>query len=140
MINIATATKTTIAKPSQIFKLWADVEHWPVWDDSIEWVKLSGQFATGGKTKLKPKGGPAVKSVLASVEVDKSFVDVSSLPGAKLTFNHTISVTGAKTTVTHQVTMSGLMAVFWAKVMGANLRSGLQPALNKLVNLAEGNE
>ena len=137
MKAIARAEKITTASAESVFTLWSDCEHWPLWDDSIEWAKRKAPFAAGSTYKLKPKGGPVIKATILSVESHASFTDVSHLPGAKLQFSHTLAKQGTMTIVVHEVAVSGFLAPLWEKIMGKSLRNDLQPALNKLVALAE---
>lgn len=48
MITLAETHQTTAAKPADIFKLWADINHWAEYDEGIEWAKLTDTFAAGG--------------------------------------------------------------------------------------------
>jgi uncharacterized membrane protein len=137
MKTLATAHITTKAQPKAIFTLWQNVEQWPTWDSSIEWVKLEGPFSAGSHYRLKPKGGPVTKATILLVEKDHAFNDVSHLPGAKLYFEHVIEPAGSAHTVTHSVLINGPLAWLWRRILGANIQKGLQPALTTLARLAE---
>ncbi len=134
---IAAATAITTAKPGTVFRIWSDVEHWPLWDVEITWAKLNGPHAVGTTGALKPVNGPRTNFTVIEVIQNQSFTDVSHLPGAKLQFIHQLAQTGDMTQVTHTVSISGPLAWLWEKILGHNLRRGLQPAVQGLIKLAE---
>ncbi len=138
MTTIAQAHVVTTASPDQIFARWADMATWPEWNSDTEWVRLDGPFATGSTGTLKPKGGPKVPFVIASVVPGREFVDVSKLFGARLTFAHTVERTDAGCDVAVTISMSGPMAWFWTKVLGKGLRDSVQGDLTALAAAAVG--
>jgi Polyketide cyclase / dehydrase and lipid transport len=138
MIAIAEARASSLAPPSAFFARWADVATWPEWNTDTEWVRLDGPFATGSTGVLKPRGGPKVKFVIASLVPGREFVDVSLLAGARLTFRHLVTAGPTDgTRVEVAVTMSGPLGWFWNLVLGKGLRASLQPDLDRLVAAAE---
>lgn len=139
-MTLATAQKTITASPAAIYKIWADVEQWSDWDKSVQWSLLDSSFAVGSKIKMKPRGGPQTTAILTLVEQDRAFNDISRLPGATIYFNHHVEQTNAETVVTHTITMDGPLSWLWVRIMGKGLRDSLQPAVDKLVMLAENNE
>lgn len=137
MITLASTTQTTNAKPSAIFALWADIDHWHEFDEGIEWAKLTTGFTAGGHYTIKPKGGPKVTADILIVEPNKRFADVSHLPGAKLHFDHRISQQNSKTTIEITMTLSGPLAWLWAKILGKNQQSDLEKSTASLIAKAE---
>jgi hypothetical protein len=137
MIEIAQAAANTKALPEEVFNIWSDVSNWNQWDEGIEWAKLQGTFAAGNKYLLKPKGGPKAKALITSLVQNESFEDETKLPGAKLRFKHKVTNADGVTIIKHEVTMEGILAKLWVRIMGKNLRQGLQPAVDKLAKLAE---
>ncbi|HTN37065.1 MAG TPA: hypothetical protein VL053_08305 [Arachidicoccus sp.] len=51
----------------QIWRLFADVNNWHIWDDDIEYAHLQGKFEKGNFILLKPRGGPKVKIELVEL-------------------------------------------------------------------------
>jgi hypothetical protein len=45
----------------QMWKLFADVNNWQVWKNSIAFSKLEGKFEKGNHFMFQPKGGPKLK-------------------------------------------------------------------------------
>jgi len=136
MTHIASASITSSAPAGAFFARWADMATWPEWNADTEWVRLDGPFVQGATGTLKPKGGPKVPFVVSSL-TDTEFVDVSTLFGAKLTFDHQIRETPAGTTVEVNVSISGPFGRVWTLILGKGLRSSAQPDLDSLRQVAE---
>jgi hypothetical protein len=138
MINVAEAHASSSAPPSAFFARWADMATWPEWNTDTEWVRLDGPFTTGSTGVLKPKGGPKVKFVIATLVADREFTDVSLLAGARLTFRHLIEpLPEGGSTVRVTVTLAGPLGWFWNLVLGKGLKASLGPDLGRLAIAAE---
>lgn len=136
MTTLATATITSPAPPAAFFAKWADMGTWPEWNADTEWVRLDGPFAEGATGVLKPKGGPKVRFVVERLTAN-DFVDVSRLPGARLTFAHRVSSEDGVTTVTVEVTLRGPLAAVWRLILGKGIAASLQRDLEALADRAE---
>jgi hypothetical protein len=136
MIEITQAHAESSAPPSAFFARWGDMATWPEWNADTEWARLDGPFATGATGVLKPKGGPKVPFVVASL-TDREFVDVSRLLGARLTFDHQVTPTAAGCSIDVRVTITDPLARVWAAILGKGFRTTLQPDLDRLVALVE---
>jgi hypothetical protein len=138
MITAAEAHASSSAPPSAFFARWADMATWPEWNTDTEWVRLDGPFTAGSTGVLKPKGGPKVKFVIATLVADREFTDVSLLAGARLTFRHLIEpLPEGGSTVRVTVTLAGPLGWFWNLVLGKGLRASLGPDLGRLAIAAE---
>jgi Polyketide cyclase / dehydrase and lipid transport len=136
-ISIAQAQAESHAAPQYFFARWGDMATWPEWNADTEWVRLDGPFAAGSTGHLKPKGGPKVRFTIAAL-TDRSFVDVSHLLGARLTFDHTIEPTAAGGSVVRvAISMGGPLARVWILLLGKGLRQSVQADLDRLVATAE---
>lgn len=139
--TFASGHATSTAAPERFFAIWADMVTWPEWNADTEWVRLDGPFQTGATGTLKPKGGPKVPFVVASVIPGKEFIDVSRLLGARLTFDHQVTPRAdGGTAIDVTVSFSGPLAFAWKKILGAGLKASLQPDLDRLVEVAEAPE
>ena len=133
MNTIATAEITTDVPARAFFERWADMATWPEWNTDTAWVRLDGPFETGATGKLKPKGGPVTRFVVASLVPGREFTDVSLLLGARLTFRHLVGEDAAgNTTVSVTVTVAGPLAFFWKAVLGKGIANGLDADLARL--------
>lgn len=132
-------SRITTATKEQIWKLWADVPNWKGWDAEVETSELFGQFQTGTKGILKPKGGPKTKFEMTECTNFKSFSNRSFLPLCKMDFIHTLVETKDGLEITHKVVMTGFMTFLFSKVIGSKIKIGLPVAVEKLISLAEKN-
>jgi hypothetical protein len=130
---IARAQGTTTAPPAALFARWADMATWPEWNTDTEWVRLDGPFVEGATGRLKPKGGPVVRFTVTKLVPDAEFVDVSTLFGARLEFDHQVRRTGETTTLVVTISLTGPLRWFWAKIMGAGLAASAQPDIDNLL-------
>ena len=136
MTTIATASAASTAPAAQFFALWADMATWPEWNTDTEWVRLDGPFVEGATGTLKPKGGPKVKFTVERLTAS-DFVDVSTLWGAKLMFDHHIVENCGITAVSVQIRLTGPLSRLWTMMMGGGLRKSAQADLDALVSTAE---
>ena len=136
MWTIEVSRKTTATK-EQIWKFWADVPNWNVWDAEIETSELFGQFQKGTKGVLKPAGEPKTKFEMTECTKFKSFTDRSFLPLCKMDFIHTMTETNGGLEITHKVVMTGFMTFLFSKIIGSKIKVGLPIAVEKLIELAE---
>jgi hypothetical protein len=132
-------SRKTTATKEQIWKFWADVSNWNIWDKEVETSELFGQFQIGSKGILKPAGGPKTKFEMTECTNFKSFTDRSVLPLCKMDFIHTITDTKDGHLITHKVIMTGFMTFLFSKVIGSKIKVGLPIAVEKLIELAEKN-
>lgn len=133
-----THTVTSTASPHAIWARLADVPNWPDWDHGVDWVRLDGPLAPGTKGTLKPDGGPRTPFTVTEVDPGRRMTDVSRLPLARLTFEHTIAPTpqgGA--TLTHHVTITGPLKALFARLIGRDIAADLPETMGRLVALAE---
>ena len=132
-------SRITTATKGQIWKLWADVPNWNVWDREVETSELFGQFQKGSKGILKPTGGPKTKFEMTECTNFKSFTDRSFLTLCKMDFIHTMTETKDGLAITHKVVITGFMTFLFSKVIGSKIKVGLPIAVEKLIELAEKN-
>ena len=132
----ATASITSSAPAAAFFAHWADMAAWPEWNLDTEWVRLHGPFAPGTTGRLKPKGGFAVPFRIERL-TDDEFVDVSRLPGARLTFAHRVTASPTGVRVDVRVDLTGPLAGIWRRIIGPGVSASLQPDLDRLARRAE---
>ena len=137
MITLAQTTQSTTAKPSAVFSLWADINHWTDFDSGIEWAKLDQPFKAGSHYTIKPQGGPTVHATIEVVEPNNRFIDVSHLLGAKLRFDHSIVTHNNNSEVTIIMTLEGPLVWLWKKILGKNQQTDLEKSTASLIAKAE---
>jgi uncharacterized membrane protein len=139
MTIIATASVRSSAPATAFFARWGDMETWPEWNTDTAWVRLEGPFVQGATGVLKPKGGPKVPFTVTRLD-DHAFVDVSRMPGGRITFDHRIRETAAGTSVEVTVSIDGPLGWLWRRILGDGFRTSLRPDLDRLVATVEADQ
>lgn len=109
----------------QMWKLFADVNNWHTWDEGIEFAKMEGKFEKGNFFTLRPKGGPNVKVELLETVENKSFLDVTKFPLAKMFDNHTFEETPLGLKITNTISVTGILGVLWRKIVAQKIVDSL---------------
>ena len=133
-------TEYTAASPESIWAQWSDVTSWPVWDRGVEHVSMEGPFIAGTRGTLKPTGGPRARFELTDVRPAEGFVDVTSLPLARMRFEHSAVREPGRTRVTHRVTISGPATPLFSRVIGRGIAKGLPETVKTLACVAAGRD
>jgi len=134
-----TKSHTVVTKEvtkEQMWKLFANVNDWHTWDQGIEFAKLEGKFEKGNSFLLRPKGGPNVKVTLLETFKDKSFLDVTSFPLAKMYDEHIFEemVEGLK--ITNTITVKGLLGFLWIKIIAQKIADALPADMQEQIKAA----
>ena len=109
----------------QMWKLFADVNNWYTWDEGIEFAKMEGKFEKGNFFTLRPKGGPNVKVELLETVENKSFLDVTKFPLAKMFDNHTFEETPQGLKITNTISVTGVLGFLWRKIVAQKIVDSL---------------
>lgn len=120
----------------QMWNLFADVNKWPLWDEGVEFTELKGNFEKGNSFILKPKGGPKTKVTLLETVVNKSYIDLTAFPLAKMYGSHVFEETpdGLKITITMSV--KGILSFLWVKIVAEDIVKGLPEDVKKQIATA----
>lgn len=138
MIELARTSRHSTSPPSSFFARWIDHSTWPEWDLDTEWVSMRGPIRVGAHGTLKPRGGPKVKFEIFECERDRVYTDVSHMPGAKLTFRHTVMPVEDGSELAIHVWLEGPLSRLWARTAFKNFEVGAVSSLDRLVTLVEG--
>jgi hypothetical protein len=120
----------------QMWKLFADVNNWHTWDNGIEFAKLEGKFEKGNYFILRPKGGPNVKVELLETFENKSFLDVTKFPLAKMYDNHTFEETENGLKITNTITVEGILGFLWRKIVAQKIVDQLPVDMKTQIEVA----
>ncbi|MGB9070458.1 MAG: SRPBCC family protein [Candidatus Acidiferrales bacterium] len=108
----ATQEFITAARPSTVWRILADVEHWPDWTPTALEIKPLGSsgLMVGARYRVvQPKLRPAVYEVTECVP-NKTFTWVQKLPGGTMAADHRLSPHGDATRVELSFTSKGPLA------------------------------
>jgi uncharacterized membrane protein len=91
------ASIVVAAKASDIFAVYADVEHWPEWTKSVTSVERldDGPFGVGSKARVKQPRLPVTEWEVTELEPGQSFTWVAGAPGLQTTGIHRVTPIGA---------------------------------------------
>jgi hypothetical protein len=132
------ASSTSTATPAAIWPLYANVDGWSAWDESLVSSQLHGAFIVGSTGEMQIYNAPTpLAFTLTEVTPQRSFSDDTPFPGATITFEHTLKATPEGTRITHRATIHGEAWERYAGMFGANLEHGVKEAVQSLARLAE---
>ena len=129
--------KITGLSAKHLWKVWTDVNQWHTWQDDIEYAKLDGEFAAGKSFLFKPKGGSEIRIELTKVEPNRTFIDLTRFPLAKMYDAHEIIDHGSELEVKTTISVDGLLSFFWRKIVVEDITNGLKVQTEKLIDRAK---
>jgi uncharacterized protein YndB with AHSA1/START domain len=128
----------TTAVPEQVWRLWADVTHWPDWNGDIERIELDGSFAAGGRIVMAPIGQEAIELRIAEAVEPELFVDEADLGDVVVRTTHRVEpVGGGRSRVTYRMEISGPAADTLGPQLGPEISADFPETLAALVARAE---
>ena len=130
------AIVTKEATKEQMWQLFADVNNWHTWDTGIEFAKLEGKFEKGNYFTLRPKGGPNVKVRLLETIENKSFLDVTNFPFAKMYDSHLFEETATGLKITNTIQVTGILAFLWIKLVAKKIADALPTDMPEQIKAA----
>ncbi len=134
----STHTQKTAAKPEAIWLQWENVEGWPEEDSNLEWARLEGQFAVGGKIVMKPKSAPKSQVTIKEIVQGKSYTTEGKIPFGKILFAHKVEQSSDGGSVfTHTITLTGPLRNIFVKLFAQKLASNLPEKMQNIARLAE---
>lgn len=137
VIELASASRTSSAEPRAYFSRWVDHDSWPEWSPDTEWVHLDGPVRAGTRGRMKPVGGPKTTFTISECETDRVYTDVSTMPGAALTFRHVVEPSGSGSVLTVRVSLEGALAWVWARTAFRGLAVSVPEDLDRLIAIVE---
>ncbi|MGN6607987.1 MAG: hypothetical protein ACTHMS_13370 [Jatrophihabitans sp.] len=110
----------------------------PGWDPLIKRIESNGPIELGAKGRNHPTSGPGAPFVYTEVTRLVSYTEVSSAPGAKFAFTHTIGdLPDGRLRLTHGAEVSGPLASLYRPFLHARFAKGMQEALDNFVRRVE---
>lgn len=128
---------TIAAAPEKVFALYENVTAWSSWDSDVKASSIEGSFSSGASGSLQPSSGPKARIKFTEVMPNRSFTVETKLPLCLMRFEHELTSTSAGTNVKHRITFAGLLAPFFGRVIGSQIRKGLPNSLQGLKQAAE---
>ena len=123
--------------PERLYRALADIRRWPDWDGDLEWTRIDGPVATGARFSLKPRGGPKVAMRIEAAQAPHRFVDVASLPLARMRTVHEFAAGERETLVTIVIEVFGPLAFLWDRLVARKQTAGTPGQTQRLIAFAE---
>jgi hypothetical protein len=127
---------TPAVTKEQMWKLFADVNRWPEWDEGLDFAALRGPFEQGNHFVLKPKGGPKLTVELLETEVNRRFLDVTRFPLARMYDHHAFEETPQGLKITNTISVRGPLSFLWIKLVAQNIVDALPADMARQVEAA----
>ncbi|WP_330262022.1 polyketide cyclase [Streptomyces sp. NBC_00539] len=128
----------TDAAPEAIWRLWADVENWGVWNTDIASIQISGPFAAGAEIVMTPAGQDPVHLIVAEATVNELFVDEARFDGLLLRTIHRLDQgKQGRTRVTYRMEITGTGADQLGPRIGPAVTADWPETMAALVKLAQ---
>lgn len=78
------------ATKEAIWKYYADIQKWYVWESDLKNITLDNGFKTGSKGIMELEGMPPMEYLLTSVKEEQEFWDKTDTPIGSIYFGHEI--------------------------------------------------
>lgn len=130
----------TSAAPEAIWRLWADVPGWPVWNGDIERIELIGPFAAGSRILMTPVGEEPIELRIAEAVEPERFVDEADLGEIVVRTIHRVERLDderARARVTYRMEITGPAADTLGPQIGPQISADFPQTLAALVERAE---
>ena len=122
-------------KKEDVWKIWTDVNHWPLWHNDLEYCKMEGEFKEGNYFTLKPKGAPKVHIKLIEIIQGYKFTDCTHFIGAKMYDTHMMEETEDGIRLTNKLIVTGILGFLWIKLVAKNVADTVPQETDALVRL-----
>ena len=133
MMVLDSYSARTVYEAEAVFSRWADPESWPQWDAEVREVTFAGPARLGARGRMRPTSGPAASFAVTVFEPGRVFTNASSLPGAKLVFEHLVTPAPDGASVEVVVRVEGLLAPLWKRVLGRSLGNAARSSVTGLL-------
>ena len=121
----------------QMWRMWADVNHWTTWRKSIDFASIDGKFESGNFYNFQPKDGPKMKIKIYEAIENQSFTDLTTFPLAKMYGKHTFEPTSDGLCVTTTMTVVGILGFLWRKIVAQKIVDDLPGDIESQINAAK---
>jgi len=128
----------TSATPEEVWRLWADVENWPEWNDDIERIELIGAVAAGGMILMTPIGDEPVELNIAEAVEPELFVDEAHMGEIVVRTIHRVRrIDPERARITYRMEITGPAADTLGSQIGPEISGDFPQTLAGLVARAE---
>ena len=131
-------TGEAAASPEAVWRVLRELDDWPAWDTSMEWVRLQGPFGVGSQVLMKPKGQEPITSLIVEATENRVYADETEFGEVRLRFSHTLEpLAHGGTTVMHRLEITGPAADTVGPELGPAITEDFPEAMAALLASAE---
>ncbi|MFI1508752.1 SRPBCC family protein [Streptomyces sp. NPDC020597] len=128
----------TSAAPEAIWRLWADVDNWGLWNAEIEKIEIAGPFAPGTRITMTPPGDDPIELHIAEARQNELFVDEARFGDLLLRTTHRIDPIGTgRVRVVYRMEITGPGADEAGAHIGPGITADWPDTMAALVDLAQ---
>lgn len=132
------ASLETKAAPSEVWRVWSDVNNWSQWNPDMNESRLDGPLRLGMTGMINTKSGGKHDVVVTHFENGRSFeLESTALPGTKMAIRATITPSDGGSRITQGFEPRGLLAPVVGPTMGAMILKTFKSVLNGLKQRVE---
>lgn len=132
------ASLETSAPPSQVWRVWSDVNHWPEWNPDMKASRLDGPLKLGATGMIDTRSGGKHDVMVTHFEDGRSFeLESTALPGTKMAIRATITPSGSGSRITQGFEPRGLLAPIVGPMMSGQIMKTFNSVLAGLKQKVE---
>ncbi len=132
------ASLETSAGPTEVWRIWSDVNSWPEWNPDMKESRLNGPLAVGTTGMIDTRSGGKHDVVVTHFEAAKSFeLESTAMPGTKMAIRATVTPIGSGTRISQGFEARGLLSPVVGRLMGGTILKTFDSVLEGLKKKAE---
>ncbi|MER7501479.1 SRPBCC family protein [Nonomuraea pusilla] len=129
----------TTAAPEAVWRVWADVESWPEWNDGVERIRIDGPFEAGTAFTMTPPDDEPITMRLVEVVPGEVFTDELDAGDFRVTTAHRLEpLPGGGTRVVYRTEITGPAAGAVGPELGPRITGDFPDVVAALARRAEG--
>jgi uncharacterized protein YndB with AHSA1/START domain len=128
----------TKASPTEVWRVWSDVNTWPQWNPDMKESRLDGPLKLGATGMINTRSGGKHDVVVTHYEDGRSFeLESTALPGTKMAIRATITPSAGGSRITQGFEPRGLLAPIVGPMMGGQILKTFNEVLGGLKQKVE---
>jgi hypothetical protein len=132
------ASLETSASPSEVWRVWSDVNTWPEWNPDMNESRLDGPLLLGATGTINTRSGGKHDVVVTHYEDGRSFeLESTALPGTRMAIRATVTPSDGGSRITQGFEPRGLLAPIVGPMMSGTILKTFNSVLNGLKEKVE---
>ncbi len=128
----------TAAPPEAVWAYLADVDHWSLWNDGVDSIRLDGPFAPGAEFTMVTDGEEIRTKIVEATEPTR-YVDETDMGDVLVRVVHELApLPSGSTRLTFRLEVDGPGADVLGPEIGPAISADFPTVMAKLARLAEG--